>query len=140
MANSSKGPHLLTLGHIQLSDSLCPMVLEDLLGLLTIFHQVLEVIDQLAARQAAIHQEAFAAILAPHHPYRGLDPPEQLAALLGLLYLEMCLVMTRQLSEQPTWHEQNNWQLSKEKRLPGNKRWQLGCSRCKWRDRIQEQT
>lgn len=140
MANSSKGPRPQTLGHIQLSDNLCPMVPDDLLGLLTIFHQVLEVTDQLAARQAAIRQEASVAIPAPHHPCRGPDPPELLAGLLGLLCLEMCLVMTRQLSEQPTWREQNNWQLSKEKRPPGNKRWQLGCNRCKWRGRTQEQT
>jgi len=140
VANSSRGPHLQTLGHIQLSDNLCLMVLEDLLGLLTTFHQVLEATDQLAARQAATRREAFAAIPGPRLPCRGPDLPEQLAVLLGLLCLEMCPVMTPQLSEQPTWREQNNWQLSKEKRLPGNKRWPLGCSRCRWRDRIQEQT
>ena len=139
MANSKgKGPHLQTLGHILLSDNLCPaMVLEDHL---TIFHQVLEVTDQLAAKQVAIRQEVFVVIPAPRHLCRGQDPPGQLAVLQGLLCLEMCPVMTPQLSEQPTWREQNNWQLSKEKRLPGNKRWPLGCSRCRWRDRIQEQT
>ena len=139
MEANSKDLHLQTLGHIQLSDNLCPMVLEGLLDLLIIFNQVLEATDQLVVRQAAIHQEAFVATPAPHHPCRGQDLLEQLVVLLGLLCLEMCLVMTRQLSEQPTWREQNNWLLSKEKRPPGNKKWQLGCSRCKWRDRIQEQ-
>ena len=116
------------------------MAPEDLLGPLTIFNQVRAVTDQLAARQAAIHQGAFAAILAPHHLYRDPDPPEQLGVLLVLLCLEMCLDMTRQLSEQPTWREQSNLLLSKEKRLLGSRRWQLGCNRCKWRGRIPEQT
>ena len=78
------------------------------------------------------------AIPAPHHPCRGPDLPEQLVVLLVLQCLEMCLVMTRQLSEQPTWRERNNWLLNKEKKPLENKRWQLGCSRCKLRDRIQE--
>ena len=95
MANSSRGPHLQTLGHTQLSDNLCLMVLEDLLGLLTTFHQVLEATDQLAARQAAIHQGAFADTLAPHHLCKGPDPLGRLGVLLGLQCLEMFLDTTR---------------------------------------------
>ena len=110
----------------------------DLLGLPTISSQVQEVIDQRAARQAAIHQGAFVVIQAPHHPCRGLALPDQLDVLLGLLCLEMCLVMTLLLSEQQTWHGQNNWLPSKGKRLQESKKWQLGCSICKWRGRILE--
>jgi len=137
---NNKDHHLQTLDHIHLSDNLCPMAPVDLLGLPTIFNQVLEATDQLAARQAAIHQGAFADTLAPHHLCKGPDPLGRLGVLLGLQCLEMFLDTTRQLSEQPTWREQSSWLLSKEKRRQGSRRWQLGCSRCKWRGKIQEQT